>query len=355
MPEETIGTADTAACECPPCKRRKGDPSHGVHSGTIHSYSSTPRNGWVPRRTAAELANGTTTAPTFGLELETAVAERVRSRDLPGEPPVMYLPWDADATAMAARDVALAAHAVWSARNQAHHYRERHRPEDGGHLSADEAVTCAAPRGLWHPKHDGSVTGPEFASQPGTLAYWRSIRPHLAEMTRTLLHGGIRSHDGDTCGLHVNIGSDAFADGAHLERFLALVALNPRWSNRMAQRTAESAGRWCNMGDIGDASSRAMLASEWGRYGRAGTSHSSAVNLSHSGRVEFRLPRGTLRLDRLYAKLEWTAAMVEYTRDAGRPAQPSAFMHWAAETGDYPALVAYMRERFPARMAAVAS
>lgn len=344
MPEETVGAADLALCECEACKRKAGRPSR-VAPGTIHAYSSRPRSGWVARRVGDEDA----TAPTFGVELETDVPE-CQYRDLGGRPDLPpYLPWGADAERVDAYNAAQAAWDAWERRNREHHRRQRERFTREGNMTADEAVSVAEPRGLWHPKHDGSVTGPEFASQPGTLAYWRAQRPHLASMFRSLLHGGMRSHDGDRCGMHVNIGADAFADAGHLARFMALIAHNPRWSTRMAQRTHASQRMWARYDEIADADRRQRLAERFMTRGYADTSHSCAVNLSNDGRVEFRLPRGTLRLDRFYAKVEWVAAMVEYTRDEANATNPSAFMAWATASGEYPALVEHMRDRFAAR------
>jgi hypothetical protein len=219
-------------------------------------------------------------------------------------------------------------------------------------MTAEEAVSMMAPRGLWHPKHDSSVSGPEFASQPATLAYWRGATGHLAGMFRALLHGGMRSHEGDTCGMHVNIGASAFADAGHLYRFATLVHVNPRWAIKMAQRTAESSGHWARFDVLADADDRR----EWAeRYMTRGacyqTERYAVLNGQNPGRIEFRLPRGTLRIDRFFAKLEWTAAMVEYTRDESRPVQVSSFIAWAHASGEYPTLVAYIRERFPSRLA----
>jgi hypothetical protein len=219
-------------------------------------------------------------------------------------------------------------------------------------MTAEEAVSVAEPRGLWHPKHDGSVTGPEFASQPATLAYWRANRPALASMFRALLHGGMRSHDGDRCGFHVNIGTDAFGDADHLERWMSLIAHNPRWSTRMSQRTHRSQESWASYFPISTPERRHSIAHDVFVYGSASTIHSSAVNAAHAGRIEFRLPRGTLRLDRFYAKIEWVASMIEYTRDPHNTCTPHAYMAWLQASPDaYPAVLAYMRERFSARFA----
>jgi hypothetical protein len=153
----------------------------------------------------------------------------------------------------------------------------------------------------------------------------------------------------------VNIGIDAFTpvgsfrpDAGHLERFATLVTFNQRWSVRMAQRTHESA-RWARFERFATQEQRRDWAANIARFGYCSQSHTDVLNASHEGRVEFRLPRGTLRIDRFYAKLEWAAAMVEYSRNAENVMRPSEFMRWvAANETEYPALLGMMRERFNA-------
>lgn len=350
--EEDITPVSLALCECTVCEQKRGRGI--VPRGILHDYSSMPRGGWRARRTTAELEAGST-APTFGVELETTMAQPRRIADLPDRPtPPLVYDYPArygDPAFVAAAEAYNVAEADYQRRNREHLARQRARFAAAGNISVDEAVGCArSPRGLFWAKHDSSVTGPEFASQPCTLAYWRQSRRALADIFTQLLHGGVRSHDGDRAGLHVNIGSDAFADASHLERFMALVAVNPRFSTRMSQRTNASMSSWANLRDIGTPEQRRNLAAQWARYGSAGTSHSSAVNLAHVGRVEFRMPRGTLRLDRFYAKIEWAASMVEYTRDASRPVNVAAYVAYVeANRADFPELYAMLRERFAAR------
>lgn len=389
MPEEQVGVADMVMCDCPVCEKKRGNAS-SVREGNMHDYSSEPRGGWRVRRTRDEEAmlvgNALAVpAPTFGVELETTIAERTYRAepiyDGPPEPdrwgnPVLYgnpyaIGQDAPTeqqTAAFERD-----YAAWrEARNE---YRIRIREmrargdrewAESGNLTANEAISLAAPRGLWHAKHDGSVSGPEFASQPCTLAYWRAQRGHIVSMMKGLLHGGVRSHDGDRAGLHVNIGTDAFAsaesraadaycDAGHLSRFAALIFDNPRWATRMAMRTHHSAAQWAKLSWLDDPAVRNEWAAEVARRGYAYQDRYYALNAGNRGRIEFRLPRGTLRVDRFYAKLEWVAAMIEYTRDASRDIHVSPFIRWVDQSGEYPALVAFLQERFAGRFAAVSA
>lgn len=352
-PEEATTAAERAICDCGPCMKRRGQP-HNVRPGTIHRYDSQPRNGWQVRRTPAELAEGSN-APTFGIELETACPSGGRIADLPGIP-ALPDPYDfpmrhGDPAYTAARTTYNVAVASWQTRNQAHAARERARLGLDGNLTAEEAAGMSQPVGLWHPKHDASVSGPEFASQPASLAYWRAHRPRLATMFRALLHGGMRSHDGDTAGMHVNIGTTGFADADHLYRFASLVVANPRWATRMAQRTHQSVASWARFDALSNATTRRQWADSVARNGYCAlSSRYSVLNAPGGGRVEFRLPRGTIRLDRFFAKLEWTAAMVEYSRDGSRPVRVSGFCQWAAASGEYPDLAQYLVERFPRRL-----
>ena len=300
--EEQVLPAATRACGCEACKRRKGEPTTIAH-GTIHPYTSRPSGGWRAKRNRAE----DPAAPTFGVELETHILNR---------PSGMYA----------------AEAAAWRA----------------SHITAAEAVSAAEPARFWHAKHDGSVTGPEFASQPATLAYWRRQRPALESMFKTLLHGGVRSHEGDTAGMHINIGTGAFESAEHLDRFLSLVITDVDWTRRMAQRSPFSFRQWCAPSEV--ESSHLFIARSVMAFGYCRTSNTSIVNTSHRGRIEFRAPRGTLRIDRFFAKLEWVAAMVEYTRSVQPVYTVDRFMVWAVGSGEYPELARYFEERFNARL-----
>ena len=182
---------------------------------------------------------------------------------------------------------------------------------------------------FWVPKWDSSITGIEFVSFPATLDFWHEKSKQFDEMFKMLLHAGYRSHANDRCGMHVNISDVTFEGQRHLCDFLTFLAENRKWSVRMAQRTFESPNRWANLYDIGDAHARETVSRRaFLPYYLGDTCHTSVVNIPHrEHRFEFRLPRGTLRLDRFYKNLEWTTAMIEYFRKAGRISLPSLSWH----------------------------
>lgn len=343
MPQEEDLTP-SATCECETCKRKGGKPN-AVRPGTIHSYSSCPPAGWVARRTATERDRN---PPVFGVELETDVAVAPRPDFTLHVTRPQSPAWDATEEEVAQFERRLEAYRVARVEYDRNMdlLRTIHAVQT---ITAEEAVSLAAPKGFWHAKYDSSVSGPEFVSQPASLAYWHAKRPVIATMFEALLHGGVRSHDYDHCGMHVNVNNRAFDDADHLYRFITLIVDNPTWSRRMSQRTISSQTAWARFDELVAPDRRRRVAQDTVNYGSGCTSHSCVLNMSHEGRIEFRLPRGTLRIDRFFAKLEWTAAMIEFTRDCGSVACTSRdFMLWAAEHGDdYPDLLAYIRERFP--------
>ena len=239
-------------------------------------------------------------------------------------------------------------------------------------ISNSQAVSTARPARLWLAKADASVSGPEFVSHPATLAYWHRQSGKLAEMFKMLVHAGFRSHDNDKAGMHVSISKNAFEDGKHLFRFLSIIHGNAVWSLRMSQRTHASAQQWASISYLADPTfrqaevDRVMPSPEhlatlpyWHQATASNQSSSTryqAVNCpsgrQHAGgRFEFRLPRGTLRVDRFLKNLEWAVAMVEYSRvfKTVSAMNSDVFMWWVMNNrAKYPNLANFLVERFDA-------
>lgn len=278
--EEHMPLAPGKVCTCESCKSFRSEPNLLVNRG-VHEYNYEPT--WRLLRTANDPDNYF-----FGIELETDNAQ--------------------------------------------------------GRISRDIAASLGRPSDFWTPKHDGSVSGPEFVSHPATLAYWREREDDLTEMFKMLIHAGYRSHDGNRAGMHVNISRTAFDEPKQLYRFLTLLEHTPSWSTTMSQRTPETARHWANLGAMtNDTATRRAVAE-----GYRATGHVALVNTDNHNRYEFRLPRGTLRIDRFYKNIEWTAAMIEYTREARlNSCTPSKFMAWARrKQSEYPFLLAFLSEKF---------
>jgi hypothetical protein len=224
-----------------------------------------------------------------------------------------------------------------------------------GTVMNDESVDFRRPKNFWFAKHDGSVSGPEFVSQPATFTYWKREKKKVAEMLMLLRHAGLRSHDGGNAGMHVSISRAAFDSREHLLRFLAMIYAHPNWTLKMSQRTRSQVDHWAKL-DVGQTSAqRFALCDEM--YDRAPMRRGRYVALNapyREERFEFRIPRGTLRLDRFYKNLEWVVAMAEYSRGVDiAVCNPIAFTAWVmAKRGTYPNLASFILERMDALEAA---
>lgn len=273
--------------DCPACRLKNGN-SRAIVRGTIHPYHSEMDGGWQLRRVQNDRYGYY-----LGVELET---------DTDYDTPSMIL---------------------------------------------ERAASMRRPLDHWHAKHDGSVGGPEFASNPATLTWWQRHKIQVSEMFKLLLHAGLRSYDGGKAGMHVNISRTAFDDPGHLYRFAHLIHIKPSWSTILSQRTADQVQQWSRFTAIG------RSISDWKRwaddhYLNSGSPSEkyAVLNAPYGPRIEFRLPRGTLRIDRFMKNLEWTTSMVEYTRNADNDPHPFPFMESVIQTpGRYPNLYGFMNER----------
>jgi hypothetical protein len=178
-------------------------------------------------------------------------------------------------------------------------------------------------------KHDGSVSyGFEVVTAPASLDI------HKEEWTRLLgdntLTNGMKSWDTACCGMHVHV-SRAPMTPLHLGKILVfmnspltygpIVKLAGRNSNHWAEyhtkkvtdgkstcsvcyKVVKHAGHvWCK-------------ACQTYRYGRTGSnSRYQAVNVCNTDTIEFRIFKGTLKLEHVLANIEFVDAVVRWTKD----------------------------------------
>ena len=169
-------------------------------------------------------------------------------------------------------------------------------------------------------KEDGSLSdgGCEIVTQPMTLKYQleHDIWGRISAICR---RHGATSHDNGDCGLHVHASRRYFdqATGyrdtediyAAIERMLQMH--RSEWV-RFSRRTSSSMGRWAAIEDsctygIKDGDTprekreKVTKCKDCGRY--------QALNLSNSSTIEFRMFRGSLRLESILASIEAVAAI----------------------------------------------
>ena len=153
-------------------------------------------------------------------------------------------------------------------------------------------------------KHDGSINdGFEMVSHPMSLDYhlnrmnWREIFETASEM-------GYRSHQTQTCGLHIHVSRRAF--GKTYEEQEAVISrivyfVENHWNEllKFSRRTEENINRWASRYGVLTTAQDTYKNAKSRRLGRY-----VAVNLENCDTVEFRLFRGTLNYKTFVATLQ---------------------------------------------------
>ena len=160
-------------------------------------------------------------------------------------------------------------------------------------------------------KHDGSLNdGFEIVSHPCTLEYhtnnlqWRNIMTKALELN-------YRSHDTDTCGLHIHISRSAL--GSNFERQEENIAkiiyfVEQNWNAIMkfTRRNEDRLNRWASRYGIEPTINETYEKAkrDYDRY--------KCVNLQNSNTIEFRMFRGTLKYSTFIATLQFVKSMCDF-------------------------------------------
>ena len=144
-------------------------------------------------------------------------------------------------------------------------------------------------------KHDGSLSnGFELVTHPMSLEYHQEEMP-WPEVLRTARSLGYRSHQTQTCGLHVHLSRKAFGETEEeqesaIARILYFVEKHWEELLKFSRRTPRQLERWAARYGYKDRPQEilehAKKGSHAGRY--------SCVNLENRTTIEFRMFRGTL-------------------------------------------------------------
>jgi len=153
-------------------------------------------------------------------------------------------------------------------------------------------------------KHDGSLEdGFEIVSHPMSLAYHMSKMP-WGEVVSKAKELGYTSHQAGTCGLHVHISRDAFGETERQQDAViarVLYFFEKHWNELLifSRRTRKQLDQWAARYGYKD-HPKELLDDVKSRHANRYT----AVNLTNRDTVEFRMFRGTLKLNTLLATLQ---------------------------------------------------
>lgn len=195
-------------------------------------------------------------------------------------------------------------------------------------------------------KHDGSLDdGFELVTHPMSLDYHRKEMPWDSVLCKAV-ELGYFSHQASTCGLHIHVSRNAFgltetAQEACIARVLYFFEKHWEELLKFSRRTPRQLERWAarygykeHPMDILD---HAKKGSHGGRY--------TCVNLANTDTIEFRMFRGTLKLNTLIATLQLVNRVCDvalYLSDDELKA-----MSWTTFVSgcQQPELVQYLKER----------
>lgn len=194
-------------------------------------------------------------------------------------------------------------------------------------------------------KTDGSLhEGMELVTHPMTLDYHMDDMP-WPELLQTVIDEGYRSHQTNTCGLHVHISREAFGE-SDMAQELAIARLlyftEKFWSEllKFSRRTEQQINRWAARYGMKLSPRDVMKSakdSDAGRY--------TAINLTNAETIEVRLFRGTLKLNTLLATLQMVNAMCDVALSLSDEELQALSWHDFLDRLSEPELIQYLKER----------
>lgn len=210
--------------------------------------------------------------------------------------------------------------------------------------NAQEILDCTDSDHLYI-KHDGSLDdGMELVSHPMTLEYHQNSMP-WEDIVDTAVHLGYRSHQTETCGLHVHVNRKAFGcDRSEQDEVIAkiLYIVERFWQEmlKFSRRTEYQIDRWAARYGIKDNPKQVMDNAKKGNRGRY-----ACINLRNLNTIEFRIFRGTLKYNTLIATLQ----MVEHICQTAMELTDEEItaLSWPEfiERTNYEELIQYLKER----------
>ena len=156
---------------------------------------------------------------------------------------------------------------------------------------------------------------------------------------------GYRSHQTSTCGLHVHVNRSCLGDTQEEQELVIshiLYFVEHHWNEllKFSRRSEYSINRWAARYGYEKTGREILDKAKKGNNGRY-----AAVNLMNYSTIEFRMFRGTLKLNTLLATLELVNAIIEialnYAEDELHEMSWSDFVQTITE----PELIQYLKER----------
>lgn len=154
-------------------------------------------------------------------------------------------------------------------------------------------------------KHDGSINdGFEIVSHPMTLEY-HTNNMNWQEIFEKAVNMDYRSHNTETCGLHIHVNRNAFDEQENVQEAVIgriVFFVEKHWNElvKLSRRAPYNLNRWASRYATISSTTKETYDKAKGKcLGRY-----VAVNLENANTVEFRMFRGTLRYSTFIATLQ---------------------------------------------------
>jgi hypothetical protein len=193
-------------------------------------------------------------------------------------------------------------------------------------------------------KSDGSLdSGFEIVSMPFSLDFHKNFCWN--EIMKKAISQGYRSHQTSTCGLHVHINRDCFGNSREeqdevISRILYFVEHHWNELLKFSRRSEYAMNRWASRYGYENSAKAILDKAKKGNNGRY-----AAVNLMNWATIEFRMFRGTLKLNTFLATLELVNAIIDVALDYSEEGLYK--LSWSEFVSNItePELIAYLKER----------
>ena len=193
-------------------------------------------------------------------------------------------------------------------------------------------------------KGDGSLDdGMEIVTHPMSLDYHKQFQ--WDEIMKKAISLGYRSHQTSTCGLHIHVNRSCLGESREeqdevISRILYFVEHHWNELLKFSRRSEYAMNRWASRYGYENSAKAILDKAKKGNNGRY-----AAVNLMNYSTIEFRLFRGTLKINTFMATLELVNAIIDTavnsTEDELHKLPWSEFVATIAE----PELISYLKER----------
>ena len=200
------------------------------------------------------------------------------------------------------------------------------------------------PDELIYIKSDGSIDdGFEIVTEPMTLDYHMNQFP-WDELCSEAIHMGYRSHQTSTCGLHVHVSRNGLGESYEeqeevISRILFFVEAHWNELLKFSRRSEYSMNRWAARHGY-EHTPKEIL-----DKAKSSSNRYVAVNLCNYHTIEFRLFRGTLKLNTILATLQLVNRICDVAQNLTDQELQSLSWSEFVSNIDHPELIQYLKER----------